>query len=60
VAGERGWRCGEVGCLQKTGQDGTIEGHVSDTVPNSHAVQASFKAGNSYFLPPAFPGVHPP
>jgi len=59
VAGERGWRCGAVVCLQKTGHGGTIEGHMSDTVANSQAVQAGFKADNSYFLPPAFPGVHP-
>jgi hypothetical protein len=46
---------GAIVYLQKTGQGGSIEGHVSDTVLNSPAVQASFKANNSYFLPQAFP-----
>jgi hypothetical protein len=32
---------------------------VSDTVLNSQAVQASFKANNSYFLPQAFPEGSP-
>jgi hypothetical protein len=50
---------GAIVYLQKTGQGGTIEGHVSDTVLNSQAVQASFKANNSYFLPQAFPEGSP-
>ena len=41
--------------LLKTGRGGTIEGHVSDTVLNSHAVEAAFQADNSYFLSQAFP-----
>jgi hypothetical protein len=43
----------------ETGQGGTIEGHVSDTVLNSQAVRVSFKANNSYFLPQAFPEGSP-
>jgi len=50
---------GAIVYLQKTGQGGTVEGHVSDTVLNSQAVQASFKANNSYFLPQAFPEGSP-
>jgi hypothetical protein len=50
---------GAIVYLQKTGQGGTIEGHVSDTVLNSQAVQTSFKANNSYFLPQAFPEGSP-
>ncbi len=45
--------------LQQTGQGGGIEGHVSDTVLNSQAVQASFAANNSYFLSQAFPEGSP-
>lgn len=45
--------------LQKTGQGGTIEGHVSDTVLNSQAVATSFAAHNSYFLSQAFPEGSP-
>ena len=45
--------------LQRTGQGGRIEGHVSDTVLNSQAVQASFRANNSYFLAQAFPEGSP-
>lgn len=45
--------------LQKTGQGGTIQGHVSDTVLNSKAVQESFAANNSYFLSQAFPEGSP-
>ena len=45
--------------LQETGQGGTIEGHVSSTVLNSKAVQASFTANNSYFLSQAFPEGSP-
>jgi len=50
---------GAIVYLRKTGQGGTIEGHVSDTVLNSQAVRVSFKANNSYFLPQAFPEGSP-
>ena len=50
---------GAIVYLQKTGQGGTIEGYVSDTVLNSQAVRVSFKANNSYFLPQAFPEGSP-
>lgn len=45
--------------LQRTGQGGSIEGHVSDTVLNSQAVQASFTANDSFFLSQAFPEGSP-
>ncbi len=45
--------------LQKTGQGGSIEGHVSDTVLNSKAVQSCFMANNSYFLSQPFPEGSP-
>jgi len=46
--------------LLKTGQGGTIQGHVSNTVLNSQAVQASHAAnGNSYLLSQAFPEGSP-
>ena len=46
--------------LIKTGQAGTIEGQVSNTVLNSNAVAASFAAnGNRYFLSQAFPEGSP-
>lgn len=45
--------------LQKSGQGGTIQGHVSNTVLNSQAVQSSFVANNSYFLSQAFPEGSP-
>lgn len=52
--------------LQKTGQGGTIDGHVSNVVLNSQAVQASHTAGlalnppiNSYLLAQAFPEGSP-
>src|SRR5581483_9528721 len=45
--------------LLKTGQGGTIEGHVSDTVLTSQAVQSSFAANKSYFLSQAFPEGSP-
>lgn len=45
--------------LQQTGQGGAIEGHLSHTVLNSQAVQASFSANNSYFLSQAFPEGSP-
>jgi hypothetical protein len=45
--------------LQKTGQGGAIQGHVSNTVLNSQAVQNSFAINNSYFLSQAFPEGSP-
>jgi hypothetical protein len=45
--------------LMNTGQAGTIEGHVSGTVLNSHAVQACFAKNHSYFLSQAFPEGSP-
>jgi hypothetical protein len=46
--------------LQKTGQDGTIQGHVSNTVLKSQALQASHAANHkSYFLSQAFPEGSP-
>ena len=45
--------------LEETGQGASIEGHISDTALNSRAVQASFNANNSYFLPQAFPEGSP-
>jgi hypothetical protein len=45
--------------LLKTGQGGSIQGHVSNTVLNSQAVQRSFTANNSYFLSQAFPEGSP-
>jgi hypothetical protein len=45
--------------LQKTGQGGSIQGHVSNTVLNSQAVATSFTANNSYFLSQAFPEGSP-
>ncbi|MGB8907784.1 MAG: vanadium-dependent haloperoxidase [Candidatus Cybelea sp.] len=50
---------GAIVYLLKTGQGGTIEGHVSNTVLNSQAVQSSFAANNSYFLSQAFPEGSP-
>jgi hypothetical protein len=45
--------------LMKTGQGGSIEAHVSNTVLNSAAVQSSFGANGSYFLSQAFPEGSP-
>jgi hypothetical protein len=45
--------------LLKTGQGASIQGHVSNTVLNSKAVQASHAANNSYFLSQAFPEGSP-
>ncbi len=46
--------------LIKNGQGGSIQGHVSNTVLNSHAVQASHAANNnSYLLSQAFPEGSP-
>jgi hypothetical protein len=52
--------------LQKTGQSGTIDGHVSNVVLNSEAVKASHAAGlaltppiDSYLLAQAFPEGSP-
>ncbi len=50
---------GAIAYLQKTGQGNTIEGHVTDTVLNSKALQASFAANNSWFLSQAFPEGSP-
>jgi hypothetical protein len=50
---------GAIVYLQKTGQGGTIQGHVSNTVLNSQAVQDSFTANNSYLLSQAFPEGSP-
>ena len=45
--------------LMKTGMSGTIQGHVSNTVLNSQAVQASHAATNTWLLPQAFPEGSP-
>ncbi len=47
--------------LQKTGQGGSIQGHVSNTVLNSQALQASYAAtsNTSYLLSQAFPEGSP-
>jgi hypothetical protein len=45
--------------LQKSGRGNTIQGHVSNTVLNSIAVQKSFAANHSYFLSQAFPEGSP-
>ena len=45
--------------LLKTGQGGSIQGHVSETALNSQAVQSCFAANNSYFLSQAFPEGSP-
>jgi hypothetical protein len=45
--------------LMKTGRGGTIQGHVSNTVLNSAAVNSSFTANNSYLLSQAFPEGSP-
>jgi hypothetical protein len=50
---------GAIVYLQKTGQTGTIDGHVSNTVLNSQALQGSFAANKSYFLSQAFPEGSP-
>jgi hypothetical protein len=50
---------GAIVCLQKTGEGGTIGGHVSGTVLNWQAVQANFKANNIFLLPQAFPEGSP-
>jgi hypothetical protein len=50
---------GAIVYLLKTGQGGTIKGHVSNTVLNSQAVASSFAANNSYFLSQAFPEGSP-
>jgi hypothetical protein len=50
---------GAIVYLTKTGQGGTIQGQVSNTVLNSQAVQSSFAANNSYFLSQAFPEGSP-
>jgi len=50
---------GAIVYLMKTGEGGSIQGHVSDTVLNSKAVQSSFTANKSYFLSQAFPEGSP-
>jgi hypothetical protein len=45
--------------LQKTGKQGTIEGHVSDTVLKSKAVARSNAVNGSFFLSQAFPEGSP-
>ena len=45
--------------LMKTGQSGSIQGHVSNTVLNSQAVQSCFTTNNSSFLSQAFPEGSP-
>jgi hypothetical protein len=45
--------------LIKTGQGGTIQGQMSNTVLNSQAVISSFAANGSYFLSQAFPEGSP-
>ncbi|MEC3918410.1 hypothetical protein [Nocardia sp. CDC160] len=45
--------------LLRTGQGGSIQGHVSDTVVDSQAVAASFAANNSFLLSQAFPEGSP-
>jgi hypothetical protein len=51
---------GAIVYLIKTGQGGTIQGQVRNTVLNSQAVAASYAAnGNSYFLSQAFPEGSP-
>lgn len=45
--------------LLKTGQGGTINGHVSNTVLISQAVAACYAANNSYLLSQAFPEGSP-
>ncbi len=45
--------------LSKTGQGGTVQGHLSETVLNSKAVQSSFETNHSYFLSQAFPEGSP-
>ncbi len=45
--------------LMKTGAGGTIQGHVSNTVLESKALQSSFTANGSFFLSQAFPEGSP-
>ena len=45
--------------LIKIGEGNMIQGHVSNTVLNSQAVQTSFTTNNSYFLSQAFPEGSP-
>jgi len=45
--------------LFKIGEGNQIQGHVSDTVLNSQAVQSAFATNNSYFLSQAFPEGSP-
>jgi hypothetical protein len=50
---------GAIVYLDKIGQSGIIDAHVSNTVLNSKAVQACFTTNNSYFLSQAFPEGSP-
>jgi hypothetical protein len=50
---------GAVVYLDKTGAADSLDGRVSRTVLHSRAVEASFKANNSYFLSQAFPEGSP-
>jgi hypothetical protein len=50
---------GAIVYLNQTGQGGTVEGQVSDTVLSSNAVQKSMIANDSYFLSQAFPEGSP-
>jgi len=45
--------------LQKSGQGGSIQGHVDNLVLNSQALAASHAANNSWFLSQAFPEGSP-
>ena len=50
---------GAIVYLTQIGEGGQIQGHVSDTVLNSKAVQSAFATNNSYFLSQAFPEGSP-
>jgi hypothetical protein len=50
---------GAIVALIKTGRGATIDGHVSPTVLDSDAVEASFIANDSYYLSQAFPEGSP-
>lgn len=50
---------GAIVSLQKTGHGGSIQGHVSNTVLNSQAVEQSYATNNSFFLSQAFPEGSP-
>ena len=50
---------GAIVYLQKTGQGGTVEGHVSDTVLNSQCGAGQLQSEQQLFLPQAFPEGSP-